>query len=273
MTDRYALFGNPVSHSKSPQIHMAFADQTAQDISYEAIEVQPGELAAAVDAFRARAGLGFNLTVPLKLEGLELAEVHGRDAELAGATNCVKVVGGKLHAENFDGVGIVRDIEANLGRVVRGARVLMLGAGGAARGAILPIINAATAELLIANRTAQKAHELADAFSPFGKVSACGYDSFPKGDFDIVINATSSSLHGEVPPVPASAFAQGCLAYDMMYGKGLTPFLALARDSGATEIADGVGMLVEQAAEAFHWWRGVRPETKPVIDAITVPLT
>lgn len=272
MTDLYALFGDPVAHSRSPQIHAAFAAQTGEDIAYEAIAAPAGTLKQAVAAFIERGGRGFNLTVPLKLEGLELADETSPEAELAGATNCVKIEDGRLIARNYDGSGIVRDIEDNLGCAFAGRTVLMLGAGGAARGAIPPIVEAGAAQVVIANRTAARARELARLFSARGAVQGAGFADLGTDAFDIVINATSASLHGDAPPVRAEALRGSALAYDMMYGKGLTPFLALARAQGARRIADGVGMLVEQAADAFEWWRGVRPSTGQVIADITVPL-
>ena len=273
MTDRYAVFGNPVSHSKSPHIHMAFARQTGQDISYEAIEAPVGGLKEAVCEFAEAGGKGFNITVPFKLDALALATSRSRHAELAGATNCIKVEGEQILAENFDGVGIVRDIEINHGFAIAGRKVLLVGAGGASRGAILPILEAGPATLAIVNRTAAKALDLKAAFAPFADIAASGYDDLAAEPFDLVINATSASLHGNMPPLAPDVFAKGCLAYDMMYGKGMTPFLQLARGSGAAALVDGVGMLVEQAAEAFAWWRGVRPDTAPVIADLTVPLT
>ena len=273
MTNRYAVFGNPVSHSKSPHIHMAFARQTGQDIAYEAIEAPAGGLKETIAAFTQSGGKGFNITVPFKLEALALATSRSRHAELAGATNCIKIEGGELLAENFDGVGIVRDIEINQDYPLAGRKVLLVGAGGASRGAILPILEAKPAALTIVNRTAAKALELKAAFASFGDIGACGYDDLAVEPFDLVINATSASLHGDMPPLRPENFAKGCLAYDMMYGKGMTPFLRFAGGSGAATLVDGVGMLVEQAAEAFAWWRGVRPGTAPVIAELTVPLT
>jgi len=190
----------------------------------------------------------------------------------AGAGNCLKFEGGRVFAENYDGIGLVNDIEANLGFPVRGRRVLLLGAGGAARGAAVPLLARRAAELVIVNRTVAKARALQELFSPLGAVAGCGYAELARRQFDIVLNATTTSLHGELPPISAGIFAPGCLAYDMVYGKGLTPFLRLAREAGARRLADGAGMLVEQAAEAFLWWRGVRPATRAAIDAISVPL-
>jgi shikimate dehydrogenase len=191
---------------------------------------------------------------------------------LAGAANALKFDGDQVLAENFDGVGLVRDVVINLARPMRGRRVLLLGAGGAARGALLPFIAQDPALLVIANRTTAKSEDLAAQLAGRGDVTGVGYQDLAGRQFDLVFNATSASLRGELPPVPATVFAPGCLAYELAYGKGLTPFLRLAQNAGAGQLADGVGMLVEQAAEAFAWWRGVRPQTPAVIAKIAVPL-
>jgi shikimate dehydrogenase len=272
MSDRYVLFGNPVSHSKSPLIHGAFARATGQDLTYEAIEARIDGFAAAIAEFRAHSGRGANVTMPFKLEAFALATDRSDRARLAGAVNALKFDGERVLAENFDGVGLVNDIQRNLGYPLAGKRILLLGAGGAARGALLPFLEQRPQMLFVANRTAGKADALGAQFSPFGNLVAGGYADLGDQRFDIVVNATSASLRGELPPVPRTAFADGSLAYDLVYGKGLTPFLRLARDVGAGRVADGIGMLVEQAAEAFVWWRGVRPETKPLIDRLSVAL-
>lgn len=272
MTDRYAVFGNPIGHSKSPRIHAAFAAQTHQDLTYEAILAPVGGFAAAVDAFRAAGGRGINVTMPFKLDAYAYATERTERARLAGAVNCMKFEGSRALAENYDGLGLVNDIQRNLGFPMRGKRVLMLGAGGAARGALLPFLEQRPALLFVANRTVPKATALGEEFGGRGVLATGGYPDLGGEAFDIVVNATSASMRGELPPVPASAFGPGTLAYDLVYGKGLTPFLRLARDTGVRRYADGVGMLVEQAAEAFVWWRGVRPETRAMIEAIAVPL-
>jgi shikimate dehydrogenase len=274
MTDRYAVIGNPVSHSKSPLIHGFFAAQTGQDMEYTLFEAPVGGFAAKVDEFRRSGGRGLNITTPFKLGAFDYATELSDRAKLAGAVNCMKFSGDRVLAENFDGVGLTNDIQLNHKLPMKGRRVLLLGAGGAARGAILPFLEQRPGELIIVNRTVSKAHELVERFSPYGPLTAAGYDVLAGlGPFDLVINATSASLRGELPPVPAPSFASGCLAYELAYGKGLTPFLRVAREAGAGQIADGVGMLVEQAAEAFEWWRGIRPATRPMIEKITVPLT
>ncbi|MDH4061753.1 MAG: shikimate dehydrogenase [Aquincola sp.] len=273
MTDRYAVIGNPIAHSKSPLIHTAFARALGEDIEYTRIEGPLDGFAAAALAFRDALGKGLNVTVPFKVQAFELATDRHEAARIAGAANALKFTGSRIEAENFDGVGLVHDIERNLGVSLRGRRVLCLGAGGAVRGAVPPILARATTEVVIANRTVATAQTLAGQFSARGRVTACGYtDLAHEQGFDVVINGTSASLNAVLPPVPAAVFGNAALAYDMVYGKGLTPFLRLAREAGAARCADGVGMLVEQAAEAFVWWRGVRPDTRPVIDQLTVPL-
>ena len=272
MSDRYAVIGHPVSHSKSPLIQNAFAEQTGQDMVYGIVEASLDGFRAAVEAFRAAGGKGMNVTAPFKLEAFDLATHPSERARLAGASNALKFDGARVFAENFDGVGMVRDITRNLGFPVRGHRVLVLGAGGAARGVVQPLLAEQPALLAIANRTSAKAMVLRQVFAHLGDVAAGGLGDFADTAFDIVINATSASLQGEAPALPPSSFRRGALAYEMVYGKGLTPFLALAQASGAGRLADGVGMLVEQAAEGFAWWRGVRPDTRGMIERLTVPL-
>jgi shikimate dehydrogenase len=276
MTDRYAVIGNPIAHTKSPLIHGLFAKAKKQDMAYTAIEAPTAPERAfedAVLAFRDGGGLGMNVTAPFKLRAALLADERSERAALAGAANALKFSAGRILAENFDGIGLLRDLEVNLGLPLAGKRVLMLGAGGAARGALLPFLAAGPAELVVANRDADKAVTLARQVASKGPVLASGYRALEAmGSFDLVVNATSASLAGELPPVPPSVFGAACTAYELAYGKGLTPFLRLARNAGVRGVADGVGMLVEQAAEAFAWWRGVRPRTDAVIDRLTVPL-
>lgn len=272
MTDRYAVIGNPIAFSKSPLIHSSFAQATGQDLDYSKIEGPLGQFAATVDAFRAQGGRGLNITAPFKLDAFAYATEHSPAAQLAGAANAMKFDGERVLAENFDGVGLVRDVVHNLGQPLRGKRVLVLGAGGAARGALLPFLAEQPAELVIANRSLDKAQALAGIGSQHGQVNASNLQDLHGQRFDLVFNATSASLHGELPPVPVSVFADCALAYELAYGKGLTPFLRLAQGAGVAQLADGVGMLAEQAAEAFAWWRGVRPQTRAVIEQLTVPL-
>ena len=276
MTDRYAVIGNPIDFSKSPFIHMSFAQATGQDIEYAKVLGPLGQFNATVDAFRQDGGLGMNVTAPFKLDAFHYATQHSAAAKLAGATNALKFQGREVLAENFDGVGLVRDVVHNLGCALHKKRVLLLGAGGAARGALLPFLAQAPQQLVISNRTASKAEELAKIASLYAsgstEVQAIAMSQLSGRQFDVVFNATSASLRGELPAVPASAFAPDALAYELAYGKGLTPFLRLAQNAGVRQLADGVGMLAEQAAEAFLWWRGVRPDTRQVIKELTVPL-
>ena len=276
MTDRYAVIGNPIDFSKSPFIHMSFAQATGQDIEYAKVLGPLGQFNATVDAFRQDGGLGMNVTAPFKLDAFHYATQHSAAAKLAGATNALKFQGKEVLAENFDGVGLVRDVVHNLGCALHKKRVLLLGAGGAARGALLPFLAQAPQQLVISNRTASKAEELAKIAALYAsestEVQAIAMSQLSGRQFDVVFNATSASLRGELPAVPASAFAPDALAYELAYGKGLTPFLRLAQNAGVRQLADGVGMLAEQAAEAFLWWRGVRPDTRQIIKDLTVPL-
>jgi shikimate dehydrogenase len=276
MTSRYAVFGNPIGHSKSPAIFRAFARQTGEALAYDALLAPIDGFAAAIARFRAEGGNGCNVTIPFKVEACALATERSERARLAGAANWLRFDGGRILADNVDGIGLVRDLQQNLGVQLQGARVLILGGGGAVRGCVLPILEQRPAALVIANRTAEKAKaicaEIQAAIGARPALEAGGLDLLGDRSFDLVLNATAASLGGELPQVPASAFAEGCLAYDMVYGKKLTPFLKLAQVSGATRIADGVGMLVEQAAEGFLLWRGKRPATREVIASLLVPL-
>lgn len=273
MTDRYAVIGNPIAQSKSPLIHASFAQATGQDLEYTKIEAPLDGFAAAVRAFRDGGGRGMNVTAPFKLQAYELADERSERARAAGAVNALKFEpDGRILAENFDGIGLVNDIVRNLGVALAGKRVLVLGAGGAVRGLLLPFLAERPAELAIANRDAAKAVQLAQAVAAQGKVRGGGYVDIGTGRFDIVVNATSASLRAELPPVSPEVFAVDGLAYELAYGKGLTPFLRLAQNAGVERLADGVGMLIEQAAEAFVWWRGVRPETRALIEQMTIPL-
>ncbi len=265
MTEQYCVFGNPISHSKSPFIHAVFARQTGEDMNYTA-QLAPLEgFDAAAHAFVATGGRGANVTVPFKEDAFRLAARRSSRAELAGAVNTLTFEGGHILGDNTDGAGMMRDMIHNLHCPVGGKRVLLLGAGGASRGVIGPLLEERPSVLVIANRTAVKTDALVKQFAAMGPVTGCGLPELTGQSFDIVINATSASLGGELPTIPAGVFAAGSLAYDMMYGQGETPFLRFARDQGAGQFADGLGMLVEQAAEAFFLWRGVRPDGAPVM--------
>jgi shikimate dehydrogenase len=261
MTDHYAVFGNPIAHSKSPAIHAEFARQTAQAMDYVALLAPMDGFAGAVQAFFKAGGLGANVTVPFKEQAFALADVLSSRAQAAGAVNTLIFRDDQIIGENTDGVGLVNDLRHNLGLTLQGKRILLMGAGGAARGVILPLLEQEVASLFVANRTADKAHALAHHFD--AQVQGGGYPDLQGQQFDVVVNATAASLAGELPPMPDDLFAPGSMAYDMMYGKE-TPFMRFALDRGA-RVADGLGMLVEQAAEAFTLWRGVRPNTAPVI--------
>ena len=273
MTDKYAVIGNPISQSKSPLIHGSFAKATNQDLEYGKIEGPLDGFEAAVRGFQASGGRGMNVTAPFKLQAFALADEKSERAQLAGAANALKFEkDGRILAENFDGIGVTNDIVRNQRMPLAGKRVLVLGAGGAVRGLLLPFLAQGPAELVIANRDAAKAAQLAQEVAAHGKVRGGGYADIGPGRFDLVVNATSASLRAELPPVSPEVFAVDGLAYELAYGKGLTPFLRLARNAGVKRLADGVGMLVEQAAEGFLWWRGVRPDTRALIEQMTIPL-
>ncbi len=261
MSDRYAVFGNPIAHTLSPRIHAAFAAQTGQSLTYEALLAPVDGFPEAVAAFSRSGGRGANVTVPFKEQAHALCDQLSPRAGAAGAVNTLMFEGDAVFGDNTDGVGLVNDLIGRL--TLEGKRILLLGAGGAARGVVLPLLQQRPVELFIANRTQAKAEELAARFSMSGAVRGGGYEALEGRRFDLVINATAASLSGDLPPLPVGVFAPGAQAYDMRYGRD-TPFLAYARGEGARG-SDGLGMLVEQAAEAFFLWRGVRPKTAPVM--------
>lgn len=263
MTDRYAVFGHPIAHSKSPQIHAAFARQTGQDMSYKPLLAPLDGFAECVAQFIAAGGRGANVTVPFKEEACKLAQRLSARAQRAGAVNTLSFDIDGILGDNTDGAGLVADLTRNLNQALGGKRILLLGAGGAARGVIEPLLDQQPAALVIANRTVSRAQELAELFGH--GITACSFEA-ADAPFELVINATAASLAGELPPLSPKIFTADTLAYDMMYGRD-TPFLTFARKHGAAT-ADGLGMLVEQAAEAFYVWRGVRPDTAPVIEAL-----
>ena len=265
MSDLYAVFGNPIGHSKSPLLHACYASQTDQDLIYTARLAPLEGFSQAIRAFIAEGGRGANVTVPFKEEAYALATRRTPRAELAGAVNTLAFNDQEILGDNTDGAGLLRDITHNLHYPLAGKRVLILGAGGAARGAIGPLLEAHPARLVIANRTVAKASALAEHFAPYGPISGSGIAELAGQSFDLVINATSASLSGELPPLPSGIFAPDSLAYEMLYGRGDTPFLAFARAQGAARLADGLGMLVEQAVEAFFLWRGIRPDSTPAM--------
>ncbi|MES2757592.1 MAG: shikimate dehydrogenase [Pseudomonadota bacterium] len=267
MTDRYCVIGNPVAHSRSPAIHADFARQTGQQLDYERCLAPIDGFAAAVRGLVAAGYRGANVTVPFKLEAAALADTLSARARAAGAVNTLSFTAAGIAGDNTDGAGLVNDILCNAGFSIAGARVLLLGAGGAARGVILPLLEQQPAQLVIANRTLATAESLADAFGDHGvPLSASAFASLD-GRFDIVVHATSASLAGALPPLPPPVFGPGTLALDMMYAADPTPFMHFAAAHGATA-RDGLGMLVEQAAEAFFVWRGVRPHTAALLAAM-----
>ncbi|MCW9025106.1 MAG: shikimate dehydrogenase [Gammaproteobacteria bacterium] len=267
--DEYAVMGNPISHSKSPAIHTMFARQTGQNINYTAIHVDVGGFTQAVGNFTASGGKGLNITVPFKQEAWALADQRSDRAERAGAVNTLKLDdASQIYGDNTDGVGLVRDLTMNKNINLKGARILLMGAGGAARGVLAPLLEQQPDKIVIANRTAEKAKDLAQAFADLANISGSGYEALEGQQFDLIINATAASLKGEVPPLPDNIIAEGGSCYDMMYGNKPTSFMDWCSDHGASAVYDGLGMLVEQAAESFYIWRNVRPETKVIIETL-----
>lgn len=268
MTDRYAVIGNPIEHSRSPQIHTAFAKQTGEDIRYERILGDPKGFESEVAAFFAAGGRGLNVTVPFKERAFRLADSLSERADAAGAVNTLIVRDGGVMGENTDGVGLVRDLGCNHMFGITGARVLLLGAGGAVRGVLRPLIDEKPGSLVIANRTASKALVLAEAMAGVGSVVGCGLDELGGRQFDLIINGTAAGLEAKVPEIPDDCLAQGGWTYDMLYGMEPTAFVEWGRARGAARALDGLGMLVEQAAESFRLWRGVQPDTASVIESL-----
>ena len=269
--DQYAVFGNPIAHSKSPLIHSLFAKQTGQRIEYRAQLVAPDNFDTAVREFALQHGRGLNITLPFKLAAFELATHLSARAQLAGAVNTLVIHGPDDYlGDNTDGTGLARDLVHNHGLTLSGKSILLIGAGGAVRGVLGALLENTPGSLTIVNRTVEKALELAQTFAHLGNISGCGYDALAHQHYDIIINATSASLKGELPPLPGSLLQAGSFCYDMMYAKQATVFMQWAKQNGAADnnIADGLGMLVEQAAESFKLWRGVEPQTRPVIEAV-----
>ncbi|MEN3752708.1 shikimate dehydrogenase [Mangrovibacter yixingensis] len=265
--ETFAVFGNPIAHSKSPQIHTWFSEETGIVHPYGSIQAPVDGFEESIRSFFANGGKGANVTVPFKELAFEFAGTLTRRATLAGAVNTLKLLDdGKVLGDNTDGVGLVSDLQ-RLNFLPSGARILLLGAGGASRGVILPLL-AQTCDIVIANRTFDKAQALAAHFSDYGNVSACEYSSLDGKVFDLIINATSSGIHGDIPPVPASLLHHNISCYDMFYMAGPTPFLKWAMQHHVQQVADGLGMLVGQAAHSFMLWHGVLPETAPVIEKL-----
>jgi shikimate dehydrogenase len=267
--DRYAVFGNPIEHSKSPFIHSRFAEQTGQQLIYTAERVDPDDFNQAVARFAESNGKGLNITVPFKQDAWKLATQRSARAERAGAVNTLVInAPGDYFGDNTDGVGLVRDLVRNHKLRLEQKSILIVGAGGAVRGVIEPLLASQPASLTIANRTRKKALQLAEDFSDLGNIRGCGLDEFGTDSYDIIINGTSASLSGELPTLPATLINENTFCYDMMYANEPTPFMRWARQHGAKHVVDGKGMLVEQAAESFRIWRGCEPETAPVIEAL-----
>ena len=272
MPDRYAVMGHPIAHSKSPFIHRRFAAQTGEPVDYATLHVEPGHFRAAVERFRAEGGHGLNVTIPFKEEAFALADRRSERADRAGAVNTLWFDGTGICGDNTDGIGLVRDLTRNLAIDIEARSVLLLGAGGAARGVIGPLLDGLPRRLVIANRTMPRAVELAKRFSEQGAVSAVALDALARESFDIVVNATAASLAGDLPPVPPGTLRAGGVAYDTAYAAQPTPFVRWGAGEGASVATDGLGMLVEQAAEAFRIWRGIEPRTGPVIAALRTHL-
>lgn len=268
--DRYAVFGNPVEHSKSPFIHARFAGQTDQQLLYTAELVETGDFENAVARFAENNGKGLNVTVPFKQEAWHLATRRSERAQRAGAVNTLVINAvGDYFGDNTDGIGLVRDLHKNHGLQLSDRDILVVGAGGAVRGVIEPLLEQRPASLTIANRTREKAVQLAADFSDLGNIRGCGLDEFGTDSYDVIINGTSASLSGELPALAETLIAANTFCYDMMYATEPTPFMQWASQHGAIQVVDGKGMLVEQAAESFRIWRGVEPETGPVIEALS----
>ena len=268
MSRHFAVFGHPVAHSLSPKIHAAFGKQTGIAIDYRAIDVEPGHFTHALNDFVAQGGAGANVTLPFKQAAFSLCDDLTERARRAGAVNTLVRNGDTWHGDNTDGVGLVRDLTDRHALDLRARRTLLLGAGGAARGVLGPLLEADPEYLEIANRNAERAAELAREYSTLGTVHGCGFDGIAESTFDLVLNATSASLQDTIPPIPPSVIAPTTLCYDMAYGKGDTAFTRWCKSAGAGRTETGWGMLVEQAAESFLLWRGVKPETAPVIAAV-----
>lgn len=269
MTDRYAVIGNPIAHSKSPLIHAAFARETGQELVYERVLADLDGFEQTVSEFFAAGGRGLNVTVPFKERAWAMADERGVSAETAGAVNTlIPLSDGRLRGENTDGIGLVRDLGVNHGFAFAGKRLLVLGAGGAAKGCLRPLLETGLTQLVIANRTASKALDLAAGLADLAPVSGCGLEALGGEGFDLIINATSAGLSGSLPALPPGCLADGGWVYDMVYGDAPTPFCRWGDAQGAARSLDGLGMLVEQAAESFRLWRGVRPTTGPVIEML-----
>ncbi len=267
--DQYAVFGHPINHSKSPRIHHLFAQQTGQQINYQAQDVPAEKFDEAVDKFLSQGGKGLNCTVPLKELAYQRADVLSKRAKFSKAVNTLMLQkDGKLFGDNTDGIGLVADLTTNHSISLLNSRILILGAGGASRGILEPLMGESPQNITVANRTVEKARILSDEFAELGDITGCGFDALKNKQFDLILNATSASLTGEIPPIEASILAENTCCYDLAYSNQQTAFVKWGVEQGASICLDGLGMLVEQAAEAFNIWRGVRPKTSAVIELL-----
>jgi shikimate dehydrogenase len=269
--DRYGVIGYPVSHSRSPVIHRLFALQTGQQLQYELLQVSPEKLEIAVRQFHRTGGKGLNVTVPHKQTVAKLCDNVSERARVAGAVNTLSFVDEEIHGDNTDGIGLLRDLVVNLGINLDGANILILGAGGATRGIVGPLLEMEPSSIRIANRSLGRAQTIADEFGHLGPVSVCRFNAVPVTEqYDLIINATSAGVKGETPPYPVAAIGEKTFCYDLSYGINPTPFSVWAREHGAEKSVMGWGMLVEQAAESFNIWRGVMPDTAPVLKQMAI---
>lgn len=267
--DRYAVIGNPIAHSQSPRIHTLFARQTGQDLTYEPILAPEHGFVETVERFRAADGKGMNVTLPFKRDAWRYVDERSRRAERAGAVNTILFrADGTCWGDNTDGIGLLRDLTRNHGIEIQARRLLILGAGGAVRGVLEPLLLVSPAELVIANRTVSRAERLREDFADLGSVEACGFDELQHRSFDLIINATSAGLNGRVPALPNGVLNKSGCCYDMFYADDATPFQRWAERCGASKALNGIGMLVEQAAESFYIWRKIRPQTRAVIETL-----
>ena len=266
--DQYAVVGNPVEHSKSPQIHALFAEQTEQSLEYTTLFAEADMFSRVVDDFRSGGGLGLNVTIPFKRDAWHYADRKSEKVRLSGAANILVFNKEGVFADNTDGTGLVNDMVQNHSIALVGSNILVLGAGGAVRGTLGPLLEQKPVQVTIANRTVEKAIALGEQFSGLGNISACGLNELDNGSYDLIINGTAASLDGLLPSLPDGILANNGSAYDMMYAREATPFMAWAEQQTSGKILDGLGMLVEQAAESFYIWRNVRPATRSVIKAI-----
>lgn len=269
--DRYGVMGYPVSHSRSPIIHRLFAAQTQQNLQYELLQVAPEKLEVAIRQFQRTGGKGLNITVPHKRAVVALTDAMSERASVAGAVNTLVFQDGHIYGDNTDGVGLKIDLTSNLGVRLKDANILILGAGGATRGIVAPLLEAKPASVMIANRSIEKAEAIVEIFSDSGPISACRFNEVQTLPvYDLVINATSAGVKGETPPYPEAAIHKNTVCYDLSYGLSPTPFSQWAAKHGAARSVMGWGMLVEQAAASFHIWRGVRPDTAAVLKQISI---